>query len=47
MSNVPQQKYVKGSFLLEENVDDSKAYYEQHKAKVAYTITVDGDGGSA
>lgn len=35
---MPQQKYVRGSFLLEENVDDSKAYYEQHKAKVDEVI---------
>ena len=33
-----QQKYVRGSFLLEENVDDSKVYYEQHKAKVDEVI---------
>lgn len=33
-----KQKYVKGSFLLEENVDDSKAYYKQHKAKVDEVI---------
>ena len=38
MSNVLQQKYVRGSFLLEENVDDSKVYYEQHKAKVDEVI---------
>lgn len=35
---MPQQKYVRGSFLLEENVDDSKVYYEQHKAKVDEVI---------
>lgn len=38
MSNVLQQKYVRGSFLLEENVDDPKVYYEQHKAKVDEVI---------
>lgn len=33
-----QQKYVRGSFLLEENVDDPKVYYEQHKVKVDEVI---------
>lgn len=33
-----QRKFVRGSFLLEENVEDAGAYYEQHKAKVDEAI---------
>lgn len=29
-----KQQYVRGSYLLEENVNDTKAYYEQHKEKI-------------
>jgi len=29
-----KQQYVRGSFLLEENVGDAQAYYEQHKRTI-------------
>lgn len=31
-------KFVRGSWLLEEHVEDASAYYEQHKAKVDEVI---------
>lgn len=29
-----KQQYVRGSFLLEENVEDTHAFYELHKEKI-------------
>lgn len=38
MSGMAKEKFVRGSWLLEENVEDVSAYYEQHKAKVDEVI---------
>ncbi len=38
MSNMAKEKFVRGSWLLEECVEDASAYYEQHKAKVDEVI---------
>lgn len=29
-----KEKFVRGSFVLDENVEDTDTYYEEHKAKI-------------